>query len=522
MAMGASQTLGEQAQQDLALALLEFFAAYHLPSVDALCSAPVTRVSSPSRLWAAGSSAAASPGAGSGADAWPRNSLGRCSVRRFMFRTVFSIGLAAALLTGAGCSHGAASSVMGSGAATAGAAPSPSHPALSALRARITDHANQHGLTPWAWWEGQLDQDPAPEQVALLCKPEDIDSGEFVVADGGRLRFVATVSFGRDSECGEEPRFGPMPQRLVERDYTAPGPMLRLSFPMHHEGYSVDLGIRGGHLVVVAEGVLSVDPDHEPDPPYHSIDRCLTEIERDWDRRKGRSIFAGETWDATKDDYQREWTFESNVALLSGCAGSSGPLPRHPYLFRRGTRKQVRPEDIDLRVGVIDAASTRLRLRIQLGDDHSIPAVDGSAAALQAADHLELWTRALGAGNGHGPWELRWGWLIGRDANDAWHVARHPGSQGDSPASVTVQGKEDALWIDLAWDSKEQRDDWFAGPSRALAAVAVDVDEEGKSPEAVVSTGTLHDGRPALTVLPRCVSPGSYPIEDSFVKIREL
>lgn len=411
---------------------------------------------------------------------------------------------------------------MRSDVATAGAAPSPSHPALSALRARITDYANQHGLMPWAWWEGQLDEDPAPEQVALLCKPEDIDFGEFVVADGGRLRFVATVSFERISECEKDLRFGPLPQRFVERNYAGPGPMFRLYFPMHHEGYGVVLGIRGGHLVVVAEEVHSVDPDYEPDPPYHPIGRGVTAIERDWDRRRGHSIFAGETWDAKKGGYQRDSMLESNVALFSGCVGSSGPLPRHSYLLRRGTRKQVRPEDIDLRVGVVGAASAPLRLRIQLGDDHAIPAVDGSATALQATDHLEIWTRAPGGTGSHDGDNPRWGWLIGRDANDRWHVAKHPANPGDPPASVTVQGNEGELWIELPWESMEQKDDWFVGPSRSLAVVVVDVDEEGKAPEAAVSTGTLHEGQPALTVLRPCASPGPYPIENDFVKIREL
>jgi hypothetical protein len=40
--------------------------------------------------------------------------------------------------------------------------------------------------------------------------------------------------------------------------------------------------------------------------------------------------------------------------------------------------------------------------------------------------------------------------------------------------------------------------------------------------EADVSTGTSNERRPALTVLPRCVSPGPYPSENQFVKIREL
>jgi hypothetical protein len=71
-------------------------------------------------------------------------------------------------------------------------------------------------------------------------------------------------------------------------------------------------------------------------------------------------------------------------------------------------------------------------------------------------------------------------------------------------------------------DATEQKDDWFTSQSRALAIVAVDVDENGKPPEAVISTGTLHEERPALSVLRPCETPGPYPRENRFLKLHEL
>lgn len=66
------------------------------------------------------------------------------------------------------------------------------------------------------------------------------------------------------------------------------------------------------------------------------------------------------------------------------------------------------------------------------------------------------------------------------------------------------------------------RDEWFTSRSRAVAVVAVDVDESDELPVAVISTGTVHEERPALSVLRPCEAPGPYPRENEFVKIREL
>lgn len=203
-----------------------------------------------------------------------------------------------------------------------------------------------------------------------------------------------------------------------------------------------------------------------------------------------------------------------------------GPLPRPGYLVRRGAREQLQAQDVDLRIGVIEAVGAPVILRVQVRDDHSIPAVDGSAAALQAADHLELWTLAP-SGTKHFPDDddaenPRSGWLIGRDGAGDWHVAPHPGSQESPSGGVTVEKRGDELWIALPHGSLGQFDGWFTNEAPALAVVFVDVDVGGKPPEAVVSTGTLHRGRPAVTPLRPCESPGPYPSENDLVKIRGL